>query len=305
MDAGCVGGAVSEHSFREMPGDVSRVVSRYLQLVDEMLRNRIEGLYLVGSLALDDYHAGQSDIDFVAVSDDPLTAGEMDRLEGVHQTLLADVGRPWFDGIYVTWSDLEHNPEDAGSVPSSHEGRLQRSGGFEANPVTWLTLRNHPFPVRGPVPRMWHDCELLQRWNLNNLNSYWTGTAAQLETGAARLREEAIPQIITWCVPGVVRLAYTITTGDVTSKSGACRYALTTYPERWRPIVSEALAIRSGKPLPGPAWSSRIEDTIGFMRQVIDAVNERQALSQPIKDRGSVQRQATALHAGIHAADRM
>ncbi len=265
---------MSEHSLREIPDGVRRVVTLYLQRVDESLRDRIEGLYLVGSLALDDYQAEQSDIDFVAVTADRLTAEEMDRLEAVHQALLPEVGRPWFDGIYVTWSDLEHNPEDAGSVPSSHEGRFERSGGFEANPVTWLTLRNHPLPVRGPVPKVRHDRGLLQRWNLDNLNSYWAGMAAELEAGASRLPEEAIPRVIAWCVPGVVRLAYTIATGDVTSKTGACHYALTTYPACWRPIVSKALAIRSGTPSTGSARSSRIEDTIAFMRQVIDAENE-------------------------------
>ncbi|MDQ2744172.1 MAG: DUF4111 domain-containing protein [Chloroflexota bacterium] len=273
-----------EHSLCELPADVRRVVTRYLQLVDEALRDCIEGLYLVGSLALDDYQAGQSDIDFVAVTADPLTAGEMDRLEAIHQALLADVGRPWFDGIYVTRSDLEHNPADAGSIPSSHEGQFERSGGFEANPVTWLTLRNHPRPMRSPIPTVWHDRDFLQRWNLDNLNSYWAGMAAQLKAGAPRPPEEAIPQVIAWCVPGVVRLAYTIATGDVTSKSGACRYALTTYPERWRPIVSEALAIRIGARLPAPVWSSPIADTIAFMRQVIAAENERVALSEPVKD---------------------
>ncbi len=273
-----------KHSLREMPDDVRSVVTRYLQRVDESLHNRIEGLYLVGSLALDDYQAGQSDIDFVAVTDDPLTAEEMDRMEAVHQALLIGGGLPWFDGIYVTWSDLEHNPENAGSVPSSHEGQFKRSAGFEANPVTWLILRNHPSPIRGPVPRVWHDRDLLQRWNLHNLNSYWASLAAQLEAGAARLPEEAIPRMIAWCVPGVVRLAYTIATGDVTSKSGACRYALTTYPERWCPIISEALAIRSGTLLPEPAWSSRIEDTITFMRHVIAAENEKYAESSPIHD---------------------
>jgi len=268
---------VIEHSLREIPDDVNSVVGRYLQLVDETLLGRIEGLYLVGSLALDDYQAGQSDIDFVAVTDNPLTAGEMDRMEAVHQALAVDVGRPWFDGVYVTWSGLEHNPEDAGNVPSSLEGQFERSGGFEANPVTWLILRNHLLPVRGPMPRVWHDRGLLQGWNLSNLNSYWAGTAAQLEAGASRLQEDAIPQVNGWCVPGVVRLAYTIAIGNVTSKSGACRYALTTYPERWRPIVSEALAIRSSTRIPEPASSSRIEDTITFMRHVIAAENERHA----------------------------
>ena len=50
----------------QIPDDVGRIVTRYLELVDEMLPRRLEGLYLVGSVALDDYREGESDVDFVA-----------------------------------------------------------------------------------------------------------------------------------------------------------------------------------------------------------------------------------------------
>jgi predicted nucleotidyltransferase len=36
----------------------------------------IDGLYLFGSIALDDFHPGRSDIDFVAVTADRLDAEE-------------------------------------------------------------------------------------------------------------------------------------------------------------------------------------------------------------------------------------
>ena len=86
----------------------------------------------------------------------------------------------------------------------------------------------------------------------------------------SRLTESAIAEAIPWCVSGVARLAYTRATGEVTSKTGACRYALTIYPERRHPIVLQALAIRSGT---RPEAAS--PNPIAFMRHVIQVENDR------------------------------
>ena len=55
--------------FADVPADVRRTVERYLGVADRLLPDRITGFYLVGSVALDAYRPGRSDIDFVAVLD--------------------------------------------------------------------------------------------------------------------------------------------------------------------------------------------------------------------------------------------
>lgn len=50
-----------------LPTEVMAAMSAYLRLAYERLPDRISGLYLIGSLALDDYRPGQSDIDFVTI----------------------------------------------------------------------------------------------------------------------------------------------------------------------------------------------------------------------------------------------
>lgn len=269
-----------EHSSPVVPHGVNAILRRYLQLADTMLPGRIEGLLLVGSLALGDFQPGKSDVDFVAVTRNALTASEVDQLDAIHRTLGTDIPRPWFDGVYVTWDDLERSPEEVGPVPSTHEGKLDRSGGFEANPSTWLTLRNHSLPVRGPsTPRLWYDPDAIRRWNVENLNSYWSGLLAQGRRPTARAAmlasERRLGEAIAWCIPGVVRLHYTIKTGDTTSKSGACHYALATFPERWHPIIREALALRSGDGGEGRRLTraARWRDTLDFMQLVIEDAN--------------------------------
>lgn len=115
------------------PPEDRGVVDRYLELVDRALPGRIQGLYLVGSIALGDYHPGSSDVDFVAVTQKPLAGRELDRLQQIHERLLVH-GKLWFDGIYVTWDDLMRNPSDIEHVPFNLRNTFGRTGGAEANP---------------------------------------------------------------------------------------------------------------------------------------------------------------------------
>src|SRR5687768_14671478 len=104
----------SPNEFR-LPGEVSATMSAYARLVDDQLPGRIRGLYLTGSLALDDYQAGRSDIDFVAVSDTALQGSELDVLRRVHTELRRILRRqtpprPELDGVYLTWPALAVAP---------------------------------------------------------------------------------------------------------------------------------------------------------------------------------------------------
>jgi hypothetical protein len=257
-----------------VPPDVRALVERYLRHVDQMLPGRIEGLYLVGSVALGDYRPGRSDVDFVAVTGAPLRPEELAGLEQVHGVLRSYQRRPDFSGIYVTWDDLQGDPVGIERVPYHLDGRFGRSGGFDANPAVWLTLRRYPFCVRGPArPSVWNDPAAVRRWNLDNLNSYWSRWAWRHRRlwgrGACLLTDEAIA----WCVPGVTRLHYTISTGDIASKTGACRWALGTFPARWHPVLREALAIRTRERVRHRSRVPRGRDALAFMRFVIADTN--------------------------------
>jgi hypothetical protein len=265
--------------------DIRRVVNWYLELADAALPGRVEGLYLVGSTALGDYTPGQSDVDFVAVTGDLLTAGERERLSSMHGDLRAAVPSPHFDGIYVTWEHLQQNPLASSDAPFTLEGTFEPTGGFEANPSTWLTLARYPLAVRGPAaPGVWYNRAAIRQWNIDNLNSYWRGLLEQGRSAGSRVgfmvSARAMNDIVQWCVPGVARLHYTITTGDITSKSGACRYALATFPDTWHTVINEALALRRGEQPIRRSRLSRRRDVLGFMEFVIDDVNARAAEGQ-------------------------
>lgn len=155
--------------------------------------------------------------------------------------------------------------------------------------MTWHTLAHHGVVFRGPAPAeldIWTDSEALAAWQNANLDEYW----GRLLDRAARLPSKAGLLALTdlaavWTVTGVSRLHYTLATGDITSKDGAGRHALRTFPERWHRVVNESLRIRRadpGRSLYRNALTRR-RDVIAFAGMVI-ADGHRIYAGRPITD---------------------
>ena len=75
-----------------------------------------------------------------------------------------------------------------------------------------------------------------------------------------------------WFVLGTSRLHHLLATDALTSKTGAGRYALEAFDERWHPIVGEAMTLRQLGEETGhydDALDRRAQDTIGFAEMVV------------------------------------
>lgn len=230
-----------------LPAIVEDTVESYLAAVDAEAPGLIEGLYLEGSLALNDFRPDASDIDFVAVTAKPPGTTELSALEKVHTELRERQRKPFFDGIYLTWDDLATGPQATGERPISDIGRL-KSYDSQHNPVTWHTLAVHGVTLRGPAAAdldIWTDPDALAAWQNTNLDEYW---ATGLTRGAKLLSKDGLflltDYATTWTVTGIARLHYTIATGAITSKDGAGRHALESFPKPWHRIIDEALRVR-------------------------------------------------------------
>jgi len=256
------------------PVEIEKVISRYLDLLDARLPRRVSGLYLTGSIALDDFIPGQSDIDFVTITASDLAEAELDQLELIHKQIKRSQPHLLFDGMYTTLEKLSH-PAD-GHAPCCLEGVFQRSGGFAANPVTWAVLKKYPCPVRAIAGlNVFHDDDLLRGWCRQNLQSYWAGWIMKARSRPGRWIYSLFRASTSWGVLGVTRLHATMRTCDIISKSRAGEYALKTFPAQWKSIIDEALGVRS-KQHPSLYRSplARRRDTLTFMEYVInDAMN--------------------------------
>jgi hypothetical protein len=244
----------------KVPEPAHHVAASYLATVDQEAPGLIEGLYLVGSVALDDFHPRTSDIDFVAVTDRPLDLAAVEALRRVHAQMAKRHPKPLFNGPYVTWEELAADPRHAD--PGAHvrgKGVVKTGVRAERHPVTWHTLARYGITLRGPHPcdiDIWTNRTGLAASMRQNLDEYWRpwhARSSRLLTrpGLATLTKWG-PE---WGVLGVSRLHYTLATGEITSKDGAGVYARTTFRDRWQKIIDECL--RTAGPTGEHTWTVR------------------------------------------------
>lgn len=253
------------------PAEVQQVTGTFLSLADEAAPGLVEGLYLHGSLGFGEWYDGRSDIDYVAVLSQPPGAVE-ETLRGVHARVAEMFPRPPFDGFHLTWDDLARPSYDCPDVPCTQGGYYHPEARLDLHPVTWHELVRHGVVVRGPQPGavdIWTDEKVLRQYTHDNLRSYWAGQVDALR----RFPDEAgRPESVAWCVLGTSRLHHLLARNQLTSKTGAGRYALEAFEERWAPIVAEAIVLREFDESTGeydgePA--RRAEDVTGFADMVV------------------------------------
>jgi hypothetical protein len=232
--------------------DVAAALGTYLDIVDSCAPGLVEGLYVVGSFALDDWHEGRSDIDIIAVTAEAATDDDAAQLRTAHALLAERLPDGLdIDGPYVSWSDLITPPMGL-HRPWALHGELRHDGDcFELNPVTWYALAAHGVTVRGPtVDRLgvYLDVDARVRFCVDNLIGYWRPLAAQV-----RAMAEAAPQgqfdaaSLEWVALGALRLHHTCFSGGVISKAAAGRYGLEVAPTQFHEVLDTALAVRAGQ----------------------------------------------------------
>jgi hypothetical protein len=227
----------------------------WLRTFDEVAPGAVEGLYVVGSAALGDWQPGQSDIDIVAVTAEPADEELSGTLRAAHAIYRERHPERTVDGPFVAWGDL--------TVPPAAISRPWMLGGayrhdaecFEINPVTWFTLVRYGITVRGtelselPIPT---DLDERIRFVADNSLSYWRSVHRDLAGALHELADGAtLPSSVAqWCVLGVCRMLYTVTTGDVISKSGAGRWAVTVLERDLAPTLESVVRMRSAPERP-------------------------------------------------------
>ncbi|MEV6978616.1 nucleotidyltransferase domain-containing protein [Kitasatospora sp. NPDC093806] len=267
---------------------VHEIADTYLALVDAAAPGLVEGLYLVGSTALDDFHPGRSDIDFVAVSADPVTADQLPGLERAHARLAARFPRPAFDGPYLTWHELAGSPAQAVPGPHVFEGTVRHRVRSDRTPVLWHTLARQGVTLCGPRAQelMIDTCPTeLAAWTAGNLDEYWRPWWQRSSRLASRPGLACLSGWgPVWGVLGVSRLHYTLATGKITSKRGAGEYAHLAFDGRWHRIVDECLRIRAGgrrrSLYPNPF--ARRADALAFMDMAIESAHRLGAGRVPL-----------------------
>jgi hypothetical protein len=248
------------------------VLDEYADCTEQALAEKATAFYLEGSIALGDFNPRFSDIDFVAVLKGETTAANFETIQRIHRRI--EQKYPWkMSGMYLQARDLGGCGDADTPFLKYHDGKLGWTNRFELGEVTWWILKNHGVRVFGPSAESLNiavDVDRLLRMQHRNLNTYWASWTTQPGRILALLSDWGIQ----WTVLGVSRQLYTIHEQKITSKIKAAEYALVRLPERWHPLIRQAIALRKDPKLACyPSRLKRAFDAFYFIRSVIQSCN--------------------------------
>ena len=265
----------------QIPKIVEVILEEYQELVKSGLPNTLEGLYLHGSIALDAFEKGKSDIDFIAITNQRLTEDVAGILSEIHRAIAQKYRTPEMDGVYLTWEDLGKTQHDDQSYFYYNNGNLSYGPYFNANPVTWTLFASKGISILGPeVTNIEFETssQQLKSFVLINMNTYWASRVQWLEESSLnqdlKLSSEDIQEEIEWMVLGLLRQYYTLMEGETISKTAAGVYGLNHFPKEYHRIIKEAVNGRMGrKESLFNSERERLESIIEFSKYLVGYCN--------------------------------
>ncbi|MET1013848.1 MAG: aminoglycoside adenylyltransferase domain-containing protein [Paenisporosarcina sp.] len=263
---------------QQIPHNVQVILKDYISLVNERFPNLLEGVYLQGSIVLDAYVEGFSDIDFVSVTSRRLLEEDAEALFGIHSRIAEKYKDIEMDGVYIVWDDLGKLTSDENIYPVYNSGEIR----FESyiSPITWWLLKTKGIRIIGPDRTSFTfetRTEDLISYVVNNMNSYWAQRTLSIENAISEqmiLSTEDIDNEIEWSILGLLRQYYTLKEHDIISKLGAGEYGLKHVPTPWHKIIKEAINIRNS--VINKQFTSdqeRVNEAIEFSKYIISYCN--------------------------------
>jgi hypothetical protein len=246
--------------------DTDDLLRDLLQRMQGILRDRLLGLYLYGSLVTGGFDPGVSDADLLAVIGSTLTEEEAAELHAMHDAIAAEY-TAWDDRIEVTYVPAQalktfRTEESTIGAISPGEPFNVKSAGREWL-MNWWMVRERGVALHGPPPSAYIDPITRQEF-LENVREHTLLWMAWLE------EERTLPPqayvILTAC-----RAMYAVEYGEQVSKKRAARWARGRYPE-WSGIIDRALGWREGVDLATVDPEATYAETVRFATFAIDRI---------------------------------
>lgn len=228
---------------------VNGVLTRLSDELRTIFGERLVGVYLTGSLTYGDFDAASSDIDFIAVLREPMTARERREVKAMHERISAAYPswRSRIEGSYVTAAMLASEQPPQQPRPYFNSGKL-----WEPDPPygqEWImnryVLHECGISIVGPDPKAVFrpiSRGSYRRASIRSLHEEWE----PLLTDASLLRSSHHQAYVTLTV---CRILHTAQSDGVASKRAASRWAKRQYGQTWRSLIEKAEQWRHGEEL--------------------------------------------------------
>jgi Aminoglycoside adenylyltransferase, C-terminal domain/Nucleotidyltransferase domain len=260
----------------KLPFPADKIVSEFANNICQIEPHWIDGIYLTGSITLNDFYSNKSDIDFLVLCKKFPESNTITQLKKIHHSILRRYNKPDLSGCYLTTESMSiENPESI-NVLSYHEGAL-RSTNFEMAPVSFAELKSNSITVFGKdaaTLSFSSDIGSLNNFLYHNINSYWKNwITAYSNILRKKILLFLFPRLTEWSVLGVARQLYTLQTGKIVSKTDAGYYCLQHVPVEFHSIIQQAIEIRKDNRTYPLVKSYAIKPSVMRMQQTIECVN--------------------------------
>ena len=232
---------------RALPPPADKIVEDFAEKICSIQADFVEGIYLTGSLPLNDFYSNKSDIDFLVFCKEIPDEKMALQLRCLHKTIEKQYQRCNLSGSYLTVENIQSDHPEYERVLSWHQKKM-RYQNFEMAPVILSELKTNAFTIVGAQANTLPIHISLQKLNeflYENINTYWTMWIKQHSSFFRRkIILLAFPRLTEWSVLGIARQYYTLQTGNIASKTDAGYYCLQHLPEKFHPIIKDAIEIR-------------------------------------------------------------
>ncbi|MDF9413144.1 DUF4111 domain-containing protein [Brevibacillus laterosporus] len=231
----------SSKRVQKLPNEIERPLQSFLNGLQNLLGSQLIGFYLYGSIALDAYVPGESDIDFLCVTDGDLQEVDMWLIEKLFFDQMA---------IYPILAKLEGNFLAAHRLPLHNrcecaqcfEGAYLVKSPRDWNAITLLLLRNHGIPLLGPA-----TTEIIPEVSASELANNMIGNLLYFEINREHYFNRGLHDQV-FAVLTLCRILYTMRTGEVVSKQAAAESVLSQLPALGKVIIKRALRVWEKRP---------------------------------------------------------
>lgn len=259
-----------------LPTPAESIMSIFLNDLFVIMPENIIGIYLTGSLCLNDFYPNKSDIDFLilckAVPNKEMAA----KLKNIHKRIARKYPKPDLSGVYISSKDILSENIESTEVLTWHENSM-RFGKFEMAPVTLAELKNNAITVFGQEPSelpIKIDYRQLNEFMFRNINSYWTNWLNQHSSFfGKKILLFLFPRFTEWSILGVARQLCTLQSGKIVSKKEAGIFCLRNLPSKFHPVISAAIKIREDDRTYPFVRTYAIRPSISRLRQTLTCVS--------------------------------
>ena len=218
---------------------INALLDVLLQNIQSILRNKLVGLYLGGSLVLGDFDKTISDIDLVAALSSDVNEREFDELKKMHEGIVVQYPE-WDDRIevcYISTDALKTVKSRTSPIVNISPGEpIHR---LEANKdwlMNWYLTREKSVALFGPPPKTIIE-QITKEEYLQSVKHHIISWGSWVKTMRDRYAQVAYA-ILTLC-----RALYASKHGEQVSKKQAAQWAQKELPE-WSNFIGQAIVWR-------------------------------------------------------------